>query len=217
MEYITEKFNENPRRFPKGNIVLFQGEIPRSGFVVISGTLKVYAIDNNGNDKVVGFLIKGDVFPLDWLSGSSKSAVFYVETLTETELAPLSKAAFIEKCLPDPEFMRQHAAKLQKETTASLVRNLALQQSLAANKILYLFYYFAISYGREIMPGLYNLGLPLTHQLIADCLGLTRETVAAELNKLKKVNAIVYRQQQYIVDKKLLTRAVGKEISENFN
>jgi CRP-like cAMP-binding protein len=64
---------------------------------------------------------------------------------------------------------------------------------------------------------LYNLGLPLTHQLIADNLGLTRETVASEMSKLKKAGVVVYRRKQYVVDKGLLIRTVGKEITSNYS
>ncbi len=214
MNTITKDMQS--RTYPKGNIIVFQGEVPRSGFIVRSGALKMYAIDNDGNDRVVAFLTKDDLFPLDWLYGTTKAALFYVETLTEAELYSLPKTLFTDRLLQNPTYLAELGMKVQQDAASGLVRSLALQQSLAANKLLYLFYYFAIRHGREVMPGLYNLGLPLTHQLIADCLGLTRETVTGELNKLKKSGAIVYRQKQYIVDKKLLIKAVGKEISDNF-
>lgn len=201
-----------PKRYPKGSLVLFQGEVPRYGFHVLSGSLKLYAIDNDGNERVVGFCTEGDMFPMDWLLGASRSALFYYETLSEAQLVPLSRAE-LETEAQAAEYVQSH---LVQEASSGLLRNLALQQSNAANKILYLFFYLAIRHGKEVGAGLYNLGLPLTHQLIADNLGLTRETVASEISKLKKAGVVVYRRKQYVVDKALLVRTVGKEITNNF-
>ncbi|MDQ3065107.1 MAG: Crp/Fnr family transcriptional regulator [bacterium] len=200
------------KRYPKGSLVLFQGEIPRYGFHVVEGSLKLYAIDNDGNERVVGFCSVGDVFPLDWMMGASSSALFYYETLSEAQLGPLDR-----KMVEDNASATKHLQSLLvREAASGLLRNLALQQSNAANKILYLFFYLAIRHGKEVGIGLYNLGLPLTHQLIADNLGLTRETVASEMSKLKKAGVVVYRRKQYVVDKSLLVRTVGKEITANF-
>ena len=200
------------KRYPKGNLVLFQSEIPRYGFYIASGSLKLYAIDTDGNERVVGFCSEGDIFPLDWLLGGSRSALFYYETITEAQLVPLGKG----DVTGDDETSQRMQEYLVRDNASSLLRNLALQQSNATNKILYLFFYLAVRHGKEVGTGLYNLGLPLTHQLIADNLGLTRETVASEMSRLKKAGVVVYRRKQYVVDKSLLVRTVGKEITTNF-
>ncbi len=202
----------NPsRRYPKNSLVLFQGEIPRYGFIVEEGCLKVYAIDDDGNEKVVGIYSQGDIFPVDWLTGSSRSVMFYYETLDDSRLLPIQKSECSHRVIA------RHLSEFStRETTTSLLRNLALQQSNATNKILYFFFYLAMRHGQEKNGGMFSLGLPLTHQFIADNLGLTRETVAGEISKLKKANVVMYRKRHYVVDKALLIRTVGKEITANF-
>lgn len=199
------------RKYSKNSIVLFQGEVPQYGFIVEEGCLKVYAIDSDGNEKVVGICSKGDIFPADWLIGQSKSVMFYYETLEESSLLPIQKSEAQEQ-----ELQNLINKFTQQETTSALLRNLALQQSNATNKILYFFFYLAARHGQEKGAGLFSLGLPLTHQFIADNLGLTRETVASEISKLKKSNVVMYRHKHYVVDKALLIRTVGKEITNNF-
>ncbi len=208
---------EPPRRYPKGSIVLFQAEVPRYGFYIAQGSIKAYAIDNDGNERVVSFSSEGDIFPLDWLLGASRSALFYYETLTETQLVPVARPELqdvVSNNIEAGTFIREY---LLRESASNLLRNLALQQSNAASKILYLFYYLAIRHGKQVSSGLFNLGLPLTHQLIADNLGLTRETVAGEMSRLKKAGVVIYRRKQYVVDKSLLVKTVGKEITSNFS
>lgn len=199
------------RKYGKGNIVFFQGEAPRCAFVVKEGTVQVYAIDDEGNNYIVRFYTEGDVFPVGWLYSQSKSTMFYYEALTPTELSPIEKSVFEEN--RDTEIDNLMFGQLIKESTSNQIRNLALQQARARDKIIYFFYFLAIRHGKEITNGLYSLGIPLTHQTIANCLGLTRETVATELGTLKRAGTVAYRNKKYVVDKKMVIKAVGKEIS----
>lgn len=200
------------RRYGKGNIIYFQGEAPRHAFLVQQGTVRVYAIDDQGEEYVVGFYTEGDVFPLDWLHGYNTAATFYYEALTPCELAPIEKAKF-ENAKDKTEITQYILDRFLHESNSNLIRNLALQQPRAKGKIIYFFYFLAIRHGEEMASGLYSLGIPLTHQTIANCLGLTRETVATELGHLKRSGTVAYRNKKYVVDKRLVIRAVGKEIT----
>lgn len=203
---------ESARRYGKGNIIYFQGEAPRQAFLVKEGTVRVYAIDDQGEEYVVGFYTEGDIFPLDWLHGYANAATFYYEALTPCELAPIEKANY-ETVRNQPEITQYVLDRFLHESNSNLIRNLALQQPRAKDKIIYFFYFLAIRHGNEMASGLYTLGIPLTHQTIANCLGLTRETVATELGHLKRSGTVAYRNKKYVVDKKLVIRAVGKEIT----
>lgn len=200
------------RRYGKGTMVYFQGEAPRQAFMIKDGTVRAYAIDDAGEEYIVSFYSEGDIFPIDWLYNHATSTTFYFEALTPCELLPIEKATFeAEKHTQEVAAYMQHY--FLNETTSNLMRNLALQQPRAKDKIIYFFYYLAMRHGKEITSGLYSLGIPLTHQTIADCLGLTRETVATELGALKRSGTVAYRNKKYVIDKKLVIRAVGKEIT----
>jgi CRP/FNR family transcriptional regulator len=200
------------RRYGKGNVVYFQGEAPRQAFQVKEGTIRVYAIDDEGEEYIVGFHTEGDIFPVDWLYGQASSTTFYYEALTPCELLPIERPTFESK-INTPDISKYMLEHFLYESTGSLIRNLALQQPRAKDKIIYFFYFLAIRHGKELSNGLYSLGIPLTHQTIANCLGLTRETVATELGSLKRAGAVAYRNKKYVIDKKLVIRAVGKEIT----
>lgn len=200
------------RRYSKSNVVFFQGEAPRQAFLVQEGSVRVYAIDDEGEEYIVGFHTEGDMFPLDWLHGRASATTFYYEALTNCELVPIEKTVF-EKNRTEPKVEQYVTEQFLYDTSSGLIRNLALQQPRARDKIIYFFYYLAIRHGKELNSGLYSLGIPLTHQTIANCLGLTRETVATELGTLKRAGAVAYRNKKYVVDKKLVIRSVGKEIT----
>lgn len=202
---------DSVRRFGKGSIIYFQGEAPRQAYLIKDGSVRVYAIDDQGEEYIVGFYTQGDIFPLDWLHNHATSAMFYYEAMTQCELAPIEKGNYAAS---DNTAVTQYVLhQFLQSSSSSLMRNLALQQPRAKDKIIYFFYYLAIRHGKETVAGLYTLGIPLTHQTIASCLGLTRETVATELGKLKKAGTVAYRNKKYVVDKKRVIKAVGKEIT----
>lgn len=207
-----QKITGSIRRYGKGNIIYFQGEAPRNAFVVREGAIQVYAIDDDGEEYVVGFYTQGDIFPLDWLHGEASSTTFYYEALTPCELAQIERNTY-QECMTEPEIRDYVLKQFVHESRSGLIRNLALQQARAKEKIIYLFYFLAIRHGKELASGLYSLGIPLTHQTIANCLGLTRETVATELGHLKRSGTVAYRNKKYVVDKQLVIRSVGKEIN----
>lgn len=204
---------EKVRAYPKNNVLLFQGEVPRHAFFVESGSVKIYAIDNNGIEKVVGFCATGDLFPLDWLLNVTTYTRFYYETVADSELVPVYKQAFREALDNDPSLTTFIQHYLVSDNSTQLLRQLALQQPSAQYKILFFLYFLAMRYGKEVTPGILNPGLPLTHQLIAENLGLTRETVSFEMIRLKNSGAILYRKKRYLIDKKQLISAVGKDMT----
>lgn len=208
---------KNPvRHYPAGNMVLFQGEAPRQAFYVKSGAIKLYAIDDSGSERVVGFASEGDIFPMDWLLNSSTSALFYHETLTNAELVPIDKATFTNLVDSDKSVSSFVLDYVGHVNAKQLLRHLALQQSSAVHKLLFFLYFLSVRHGKEVSAGILNPGLPLTHQLLADNLGLTRETVAMEMSALKKRGVLMYKRKRYLIDKKLLITTVGKDISSSF-
>jgi CRP-like cAMP-binding protein len=68
----------------------------------------------------------------------------------------------------------------------------ALQHSRASDKLIYTLHYLALSHSKPAATDTVELTLLLTHQDFANLTGLTRETTATELNKLKKNGVITY-------------------------
>lgn len=100
--------------------------------------------------------------------------------------------------------------------TASLIRVTALEQAKASDKLLYTFYYLSRLYGQP--KGVSSeITLKLTHQSIASLVGLTRETVAVELNKLRRKKIINYSNQRYSVHSAKLLEAMGEDSFKGIN
>ncbi len=194
------------REFKKGEIIIFQGEEPTTAYVVLEGIVKAYNISVEGNEKPVAFYGAHSIFPGPWLYGRSKIAAFYYEVFTPLAvLSVVPKEPFLEFIKSKPELLYEELKRYVSDKLGQTMRVNALEYSKASDKLLYTLHYLAVSYGRGTDPSHVELSLNLTHQDFANLTGLTRETAATELNKLKHQGIIDYgKHAPYIVNLKAL-------------
>ena len=201
------------KSFKKGEIIIFQGEAPRVAYVVKSGTVKAYNLSVNGDEKPVTFCDEGGIFPDSWVYGKMPSAIYYYEAFTpEVQLYTIERDEYLK-------FVKRHPEMLYRELEQSVIDRLgksmrlnALQHSRASDKLLYTLHYLALSHGRQVAPRRIAITLDLTHQDFANLTGLTRETAATELNKLKHEGVISYdKHKPYTLDLGRLTRLLNDQ------
>ncbi len=185
--------NYPAREFKKGEIIIFQGEAPRNAYVVKSGTIKAYNLSTAGDEKPIAFFSAYEVFPGAWVYNKVPSSVYYYEAFTpQVSLYLVNREDYVA-------FIKKHPAVLYMEFEHYLLDEIgqsmrlnALQHSRASDKLLYTLHYLALSHGRTVAPQQVEIELDLTHQDFANLTGLTRETAATELNKLKHRGVISY-------------------------
>jgi CRP/FNR family transcriptional regulator len=194
LNYLHAFLERHPtQRFKKKEIIVFQGEAPRTAFVVKSGTVKTYNLSVSGDEKPVAFYQADSIFPAAWVYGKTTSSPYYYEAFTpEVELYAIDRQEFVSFIKKRPELLYQELERLLAEQVGSSVRLNALQHSRARDKLIYTLHYLALSHGKPGGQRKIVLTLDLTHQDLANLTGLTRETAATELNKLKKLGVIDY-------------------------
>lgn len=181
------------KTFKKGEIIIFQGEAPRSGYVVKSGTVKAYNLSINGDEKPVSFYSAQSVFPGSWVYGKVPSAIYYYEAFTpEVTLYVVDPHEYLDFIKSQPNVMFMELERFMMDQLGKSMRLNALQHSRASDKLLYTLHYLALSHGKTVGPQQIEITLDLTHQDFANLTGLTRETAATELNKLKHRGVISY-------------------------
>ncbi|HSX46868.1 MAG TPA: Crp/Fnr family transcriptional regulator [Patescibacteria group bacterium] len=199
------------RTVRKHSILLYQGEVPRSAYYLKKGVMKVYSINSVGAEQIVAFYTAGDLFPISWIFDKTTSTLYYYEAMTDCTVLAIDKKALREVLNSRPDMLAKVFDYVMTNYTSSLLRITSLEQSRAGEKIMFTLYYLVFRYGREIKPGIYSIQMNLTHTVIADMVGIARETTAVEMNKLKKANVVQYNSKEYIVDRKKLERAMGED------
>jgi CRP/FNR family cyclic AMP-dependent transcriptional regulator len=198
------------RAYKKGSILLYQGEAPRMAYIIKSGHVKVYTINNAGEEQIVTFHSAHDIFPSPWLFGKTATTQYYYETFSDCDVLTIPRDTLLKKI-----YASAHAPALINYLATNyigmLMRVTALEQSRAREKIMFTLYQLLFRYGTESKPGIFTIDLPLTHSIIASLVGLTRETTTAELNNLKKQKIVSYVKRTYKVNKLNLERALGED------
>ncbi|HEX7633430.1 MAG TPA: Crp/Fnr family transcriptional regulator [Candidatus Saccharimonadales bacterium] len=192
--YLRVFLDRHPTKtFKKGEIIVFQGEAPRSAFVVKGGTVKAYNLSVNGDEKPVSFYSDGSVFPGPWVFGKIASAIYYYEAFSpNVTLYCVPRDEYVAFVKGRPELLYRELERSLTDELGKSMRLNALQHSRASDKLLYTLHYLALSHGNTVAPGKIEITLELTHQDFANLTGLTRETAATELNKLKHRGVINY-------------------------
>ena len=212
--YLRAFLDRQPtRKFKKGEIIIFQGEAPRHAFAVKSGTVKAYNLSVNGDEKPVAFYPADHVFPASWIYGKVPSAVYYYEAFTpEVEVYLLDRTNYVKFIKKSPELLYQEMERLLSDQLGGSMRLNALQHSRASDKLIYTLHYLALTHGNPINDDTIEITLDLTHQDFANLTGLTRETAATELNKLKKQGVISYgKHVPYKLNLKVLMQRVNDQ------
>lgn len=180
------------RSYKKGEIVVFQGEAPRQTLVVKSGVIKSYNLSVGGDEKPMSFFTELDIFPASWTFYKAPSAYFYFEAFTDCMLYSVPRDDYVNFVKSSSELLYAALEKMIMEHVGTTMRLNALQHSRASDKLLYTLHYLTLTHGRTCGPRQVEIELNLTHQDFANLTGLTRETTATELNKLKIKGVIDY-------------------------
>lgn len=199
------------RKFSQGSILIYQGEVPKSAYIVKSGIVKLYNITVQGDERIATFKLPGDMFPTAWSFEKTGSAFYYYEAQTDGEMYVMPREAFRKFITENPAAMAIVAEKYLSKYAGSLMRITALEQPKASDKVLYTMYYLVQCYGVEVKPGMVRIDIQLTQQMVADLIGLTRETTAAELVKLKKRGVLKYKGREYTIDRQKLIQSIGED------
>lgn len=199
------------RTVKKRTILIYQGEIPRQAYVVLRGVFKVYRLSSYGEEQIIGFRTRGDIFPETWIFGKTSSTLYYYEALEDCEVLTVERQVFLDLMEREPELKNRLFDYILSNYTGLMMQISALEQSRAAEKLLLIIYYLMFRYGKNHSGDEYSIDIHLTHATLASLMGLTRETTTTELGRLKRKGVINYDTKQFIVYRDVLERTLGDD------
>lgn len=203
------------RQYAKHRTILFQGEIPRSLMVIQSGIVKVYGITSSGDQRTVTLLSTGDIFPVEWAFDNSRVSLYYYEAVTDCSVLAVPKSEFVQVLQSDSGLKDHIFQAYMAHYTSATMHIYALEHSHAQDKLVYILQYLVARFGEKQADGFTRINLRLSHQDIAEMVGLTRETTAVELHRLKDKGLIDYQRFSYCVNVPLIVQATGSDEFEN--
>jgi len=185
------------RSYPANTILINEGDLSNSMYVIKEGEVKVYASDENGKEVILLILHAGEYFgEMALVDDEPRSAS--VITLTPVKLMVITKADFKNFLASNSEvafnMIRALTRKIRAMTNS--VKNLALLDVYGRVA------HILIDLSSEI-DGKQVINQKLTHQEIANMVGSSREMVSRILKDLSTGGYISVDKSSITINEKL--------------
>lgn len=189
------------RRFPRGNVILMQGDPGDALFLIAAGQVKVVLIGDDGREVILSVLGPGSFFgEMALLDNDPRSA--HVVAMEDSTLLQLRREDFQTRLRSSPDV----AIALLRELTRRLRRADDTIGSLALRDVNGRIAHLLLELADE--EGTDRITRRLTHATLAQMVGASRETVSRTLRALVNAGAIrVSRREIVLLDRDLLHRS----------
>jgi CRP/FNR family transcriptional regulator, anaerobic regulatory protein len=187
------------RRYKKGQMVFFEGDVADKLYIVNQGKVKVYKYTKEGKEQILYVLSDGD-FIGDLSLLKKGKFEFNAEALEDTAICTLSKEDFDNVVRTNPEI----TFKILENVHDRLISLERLVQSLGTKdveaRIAALLLSFIKNFGTETKEGI-MVDLPLNREEMGNYIGITRETISRKLTSMQDEGVI-----ELIGNRKLLIK-----------
>lgn len=189
------------KRYPKGQIIFYEGEAIKDLYYLDKGYVKVYNIMPTGTERTIFLYGPGDAFPMtSHLSGVGVVRYFY-ECLTDVKVLMIKPETLnknVQGSIKTGEILIKYTSSVNVRF-AQRVDLLSVND--ARRKIISV---LAILVKRTGSAGkLSKIAVRLTHQDVADMCGLTRETASIQLERLRKEGVLTNTKMSVVNTVKL--------------
>lgn len=190
------------KRFPKNQIISYQGDALTAVHLIKTGYVKAYTILDSGDTRTMFILGPGDIFPIAFsltLEWEDFQIRYFYQSLTDTTVVLVDHEDFRRKVESEPRMSSIYLTYMSASNKAIMYQLEAMKHKTAKNKIMLLLPYLVDKLGKETGTNTYKLQLKLSHQEIADLSGITRETTTALLKELEEEGVIKQQKDTWII------------------
>jgi len=155
-----------PKELKKGDFILREGEIAKTGAFVAKGCLRSYSIDQKGKEHILQFAAEDW-----WISNmdsmmSQQPSTYFIDAIEDSEVLLIDRPSFQKMMEQVPSFANSFRVGMQKRNDSKDKRIISALSSTAEER----YHQFLGSY-----PG---LSQRIPQHMLASYLGVTPETVS---------------------------------------
>lgn len=178
------------KHYPKGQIIQYQGDALIEVFVIKSGVVKIYDIDDQGNEKILHLACAPAVIPFSFFSGQQTPPHWFYAALTDCDLHVLAYEQLQQAIETDAMLSVYLTNAFSRDVHELLVRLSSLGKTKAQDKLVATLWFLLRWHAVERKNGWWRVSFPVTHQLLADIAGITRERAAMVMKELQDQKVI---------------------------
>jgi len=180
-------------QYKKNDYIFRASEINNSLYILLDGRVKISRLSQHGRELIQWFCLPGEIFGLSEDSFSHHRGL-YAQALTNTRILCIQKTDFEHYIQIQPRvsllIIKQLSSRLR--TLGDTLLNITSDDAQA--RFIKLLQRLSKFYGREYEDGI-HVDIYLTHQEMADMIGVCRQTVSSMIGLMKKQGVMVMNRK----------------------
>ncbi|MFO1413678.1 MAG: Crp/Fnr family transcriptional regulator [Burkholderiales bacterium] len=184
------------RSFPKQTVLIHEGDVGDSFYIILSGRVKVYASNAAGREVVINFHGAGEYVGEMSLDGEPRSAS--VVTVEPTTCAIVNRAQLRDFIAANPDFAQHLIQTLIRRARSATENVKSLALSDVYGRLVRLINALAVNHDGQLM-----VRERLTQQDIAERVGASRDMIGKLMKDLVAGGYLLVEDRQITVLKKL--------------
>jgi CRP-like cAMP-binding protein len=173
------------KAIPKDQIILYEGDVASDMMIIKSGIIKVHDIDEQGNEKILHLLKRPGIIPFAFFSGGEDPMRWFYTALTDCELYIVPRVKVLSDLRVDSALALHLMNWFSNEMHEILTRLSSLSKTNARDKLIAALKFLAVCHSVERNAGWWRVAFPVSHQVLADMVGITRESTALAMKELQ--------------------------------
>jgi len=199
---ITQKVDTFFAHFPvitftKGEIIIHPDQPLTDIFLLKTGKVRMYVISANGEEITLHIFRANSYFPV-MLFLSNISNTYFFESLEQSTTIKAPAPSVLEFIKKEPDALLDLTMRFSDALCGLLVRIETLAGEDAFVRLIHLLLYLADRFGQKEGASVV-ISLAISHEDIANWIGLRRETVSRHIEKLQKLNLITIHKKELII------------------
>lgn len=184
------------RRVPRNQFILYQGDVPTDVYILSKGVVKIYDIDDQGNEKILHLLKPAAIAPLAFFSGPNHATQWFYTTLVDCELYVLPFDQ-LGACMRENNELTMYLMNwFSLEVHELLLRLSSLQKSSVRDKVMAALKFLYTQHAHPLHGSWRRVNFPVSHQMLGAMTGVTRESVTMCLGTLEEEGVV--RTEQFV-------------------
>ncbi len=184
--------------FPSKEIVFSEGDLGDAIYLLKTGHVRLYRLTEDGKELTLAILGPGDIFGELALFKEAHRQTF-AETLEASHICAASIDDFTRLMGHKPQLTMMIAGEIARRRSEMETRVAGLAYGSVKAKLLVVLRHLAREHGEPLPDGKIRIAIRLSHQEIAQLIGVTRESCTIELGKLQKTGSVAFDDERYLV------------------
>lgn len=183
--------------FKKGEAILRADNEPHGVLYLKKGYVRLYSLSKDAQELTLIIFKPEDFFPMMWAINATPNT-YYLEAMTAVEIYQAPREQFLNFIKNNSEVLFAITSRILTRLGGVLSRMEYAIFGNARNKVAAIILICAERFGTYDKENII-IQVPLTHQDIANLIGVARETVSIEMEKLQKKGLIEHIGKYLVV------------------